>query len=148
MQRLLPPALVVVCAVAMLVFYRKAPMAGIMPEPYNYFIGIPLVVIGLGLTLYAARQFNRVRTNIKTFNKPDVLVTDGAFAWSRNPMYLGFSIALAGFAVKLNVWPAVAIAAAFILITHFWYIRFEERMAEQTFGEAYKDYRRTTRRWL
>lgn len=88
------------------------------------------------------------RTNIKTFDRPDVLVTDGAFAFSRNPMYLGFSIALVGFAIKLNVWPAFVVAGAFIVVAHFWYIRFEERMAEATFGAAYDDYRRRTRRWL
>jgi protein-S-isoprenylcysteine O-methyltransferase Ste14 len=148
MQRLLPPILVVLCAIVMLIFYRKAPLATVMPEPYNYFIGIPLMIAGLALTLYAARQFRLVRTNIKTFNRPDVLVTDGAFAWTRNPMYLGFAIALLGFAIKLNVWPAVGVAAAFALIADRWYVRFEERMAAEAFGERYEAYRRTTRRWL
>ena len=148
MQRLLPPILVVLCIIAMVVLYRTVPAGEILPVPYNYVIGVPLFFAGLGLGLYAARQFARVRTNIKTFNKPNVLVTDGAFRFTRNPMYLGFAIALLGLAIKLNVWPPFIIVAAFVLITHFWYIRFEERMAAETFGDAYETYRGKTRRWI
>jgi protein-S-isoprenylcysteine O-methyltransferase Ste14 len=148
MRRLLPPILVVLCAIVMLALFRWMPAGEVLPSPYNYVIGVPLILAGLGFGLYAARQFSRVRTNIKTFDKPNVLVTDGAFRFSRNPMYLGFAIALLGFAIKLNVLAPFLVVLGFVLITHFWYIRFEERMAGETFGEAYEDYRRKTRRWI
>ena len=79
---------------------------------------------------------------------PQVLVEDGLYAFSRNPIYLGFALALLGWAVVLGPLVNLALVALFVLIADRWYIASEERMAEEVFGAAYDAYRRRTRRWL
>lgn len=78
---------------------------------------------------------------------PERLVTDGAFAWCRNPMYLGHIIFLAGLALTLQSW----LAAALALGTAVWFqfrVRRDERRLEERFGEPYREYAARVKRWV
>ena len=76
------------------------------------------------------------------------LIYGGAFAFSRNPIYLADLIVLVGW---LMIWGA---AAPFVLIPAFaWIIntRFiapEEARLQAAFGEAFTAYAARTRRWI
>ena len=100
-MRLLPPRLVLILLIAMVALRVLAPGPMIMSYPYNL-AGVLVAALGLGLTLSGAGLFARIGTNIKTFNEPGTLVTDGLFRWSRNPMYLGFLLLLGGTAIALG----------------------------------------------
>ncbi|WP_426753809.1 methyltransferase family protein [Myxococcus sp. Y35] len=147
MQRLLPPRLALILAALMVGFDRFLPGPELVPPAFQW-LGLLLILLGLVVTIAARAQFARVRTNIYTFRQPDRLVTDGLFRFTRNPMYLGFSVALAGLAVFLGSGPAMLCVAAYLVISDRWYIAFEEDMMRARFGEAYLQYARRTRRWL
>jgi len=124
-----------------------APIAG--PAAWGVrLVGIPIAVAGLALTISSAGIFSRVGTNIVTFYDPDQFVTQGPFKFTRNPMYLGFSIALAGAAICIGSVSAWIGPVAFVVIANLWYIPFEEARMHATFGAAYDDYRRQVPRWL
>ncbi len=78
---------------------------------------------------------------------PERLVTSGPYRWTRNPMYLGHLIFMAGLAATLGSWIALAVFA----FHAFWFDRRvrddEERLAGR-FGEPYKDYCRRVKRWI
>lgn len=76
------------------------------------------------------------------------LVTYGAFAWSRNPLYNGNALVWMGFAVISGVLWFIPVAAVLFAIEYSLIVRFEEGVLESTFGEEYLDYKRTTPRWL
>lgn len=147
-QQLLPPRLFqfgLVLMVALDVVFGPRPLAA---QGLELFVGIALALIGVALTIGAAGQFSRRKTNINTFLKPDHLVIDGLFQYSRNPIYLGFACVLMGVALALDNFVGMAIAVAFVIIADRWYIRFEEKVMAETFGDAYAAYRKSTRRWL
>ena len=102
----------------------------------------------LGIGVHAARHFERVKTNIKTFNEPTMMVTDGMFRWTRNPMYLGMCVLLLGLAILLGTLLPLLLAVAFAVIADRWYVRFEENAMRRKFGAAYDAYASRTRRWL
>lgn len=131
----------------MAAFDRFLPGPELVPPAFQW-LGLPLVVLGLGVAVAARSQFARARTNIYTFRQPDHLVTDGLFRFTRNPMYLGFCLALAGLAVFLGSLAPVLCAVTYLVISDRWYIAFEEEMMRARFGEAYQRYARHTRRWL
>ena len=146
-MKLLPPALAGLLIMAMSLSALLLPGAQIVPGPYNR-LGLLVLVAGFAMSFVAARQFERLRTNIKTFNEPTLLVTDGMFKWTRNPMYLGITLLLAGLAVLIGtLWPFLG-PIVFALVADLCYIRFEERAMQQKFGAAYEAYKRTTRRWI
>jgi protein-S-isoprenylcysteine O-methyltransferase Ste14 len=147
MKWLLPPLLWAVCLVATVALGVLAPLAAIMPAPYQWF-GVAPVLFGAWLLASASGRFHRVKTNINTFRDPNVLVTDGPFAITRNPMYLGFALVLLGAALIANAWSALAPALVFFLVANAWYIPFEERAASAQFGDAYVSYRQRVRRWV
>lgn len=146
-MRILPPVLVGIFIIAMCLLRVALPGPVLISQPYNLF-GLAVLIAGLAITLIGARQFDRMGTNIKTFNDPTLLVTDGLFKWSRNPMYLGLTIFLTGLAILLGTLFPFFGAAAFAIIADRWYISFEERALRRTFGESYEAYARSTRRWL
>ena len=147
MQRLLPPTLFLLCVLAMLALHAWLPLeqwpTGSWTAP-----GLLLLVGGLCITVWHARLFRLRQTNIKTFNPPDRLVTDGLFRISRNPMYLGFNLTLLGCALLLGSASPFAVVLVFLIITDRWYIAYEERVMTRTFGEDYRAYCKRVRRWL
>jgi protein-S-isoprenylcysteine O-methyltransferase Ste14 len=131
----------------MLLLLLLFPSAGFLDFPARLLGALPLLV-GLGLAVLGSNLFEKAGTNINTFADPDVLITDGLYRFSRNPMYLGFVLLLLGAAILLGSTPALVVAAAYFLITDRWYIAFEERAMARVFGEAYRRYQQQTRRWL
>jgi protein-S-isoprenylcysteine O-methyltransferase Ste14 len=143
----LPPRLVLVLLLSMLAL-RLALARGSALVVWQVACGASLALGGLALTLSAARHFERVKTNIVTFGTPTLLVQDGWFRISRNPMYLGFASFLGGVALALGgAWLFVP-AASFVLAAELVYIPFEERALAQAFGEEYRRYAARVRRWL
>ena len=79
---------------------------------------------------------------------PRLLVRQGPYRWSRNPMMLaGWT---AGIGLGLVFRSPVYIGFCLMLVcagsVYVW--KFEEPRLRARFGEAYDEYRRTTPRWL
>lgn len=147
MKKIIPPILFAISIGMMVLLWIVFPLQTLLVSPYN-FIGVLLIVAGIGIAKRGADTFKQIGTNIQTFQNPDVMVTDGLFSISRNPMYLGFAIALFGVAIALGNLSSFAVVIAFIVITDRWYIPFEEAAMENQFGAEYADYKKITRRWL
>lgn len=147
MQRLLPPRLFMFCGLGSAVVGPLIPGAGPVPLQLRL-VGFVVLVLGLALTVAGARLFDRVGTNITTFNEPDQLVSTGPFHYSRNPMYLGFVIALVGIAEAVGTLTALLGPLVFAVVADRWYIPFEERRMAARFGPAYEQYRSVVLRWL
>jgi protein-S-isoprenylcysteine O-methyltransferase Ste14 len=81
------------------------------------------------------------------FDPPRRLVVRGPYRFVRNPMYLGAGLALTGAALFYQSIPMAGYAGAFLLITHFFVILYEEPTLRRTFGTDYAAYCRQTGRW-
>jgi protein-S-isoprenylcysteine O-methyltransferase Ste14 len=146
-QWFLPPQMVVVAALSMVALDQHLPIADLRGIPVHW-SGLALVFAGLTISLKHARMFSKVGTEINTFRKPQKLVHNGLFKYSRNPMYLGFMLALAGLAIFLGCASAFIPVLVFFVLAQFWYIPFEEESMNATFGTSYHDYKGKVRRWL
>lgn len=148
MRRLfLPPVVFVMFLGLMLALDRAMPVADWVPHPVNW-IGLLPAGAGFGIASWHARLFRRTGTNIDTFGEPGKLTTDGLFRRTRNPMYLGMVICLAGMAFVLGSLSPLAGPLGFFLLAHTWYIPLEERAMSRKFGTAYAEYRHAVPRWL
>jgi protein-S-isoprenylcysteine O-methyltransferase Ste14 len=78
---------------------------------------------------------------------PDRLVLSGPYAYTRNPMYLGHIIFLAGLALTLQSLFGAVIAVATAIWFHVRVRKDEARLVER-WGEAYRRYLAITKRWL
>ena len=113
-------------------------------------IALALVVLGGGLAIAGVIAFRDQRTTVNplTPNASSSVVSSGVYRVSRNPMYLGFLLALAGWAVYLsNVGAALLLPAFIAYITQF-QIKPEERALLAKFGSEFAAYMSRVRRWL
>ncbi len=146
----LPPAVQFLAfAAAMWAVDRGCPGAG-FTMPFRKATALALFAVGLGLGATGVWAFLRARTTIHP-ERPEraaVLVTTGLYRFSRNPMYLGLLLLLAGWAVALANGAAFLLLPGFVLAMNRLQIRPEERMLRTKFGAEYESYLRTVRRWL
>ncbi|MXN65603.1 isoprenylcysteine carboxylmethyltransferase family protein [Stappia sp. GBMRC 2046] len=147
MKWLIPPVLVAILLAMMVAVARFLPFGPLVPPPAHW-AGLLVLFVGIGLLAAGSRRFFRVGTEINTFREPKILVTEGVFAYSRNPMYLGFLVLLIGAAILINSPLNLVLVVAFFLVANSWYIPFEEANARRVFGRAYVEYCSRVRRWL
>ncbi|MDH3592628.1 MAG: isoprenylcysteine carboxylmethyltransferase family protein, partial [Planctomycetota bacterium] len=107
------------------------------PEPVDLWIGLPFVVAGTALRLWAAGHLEKTTR----------LITSGPYAYTRNPMYLGRLLIFVGlaFAARLpNGWHWILMALG-LAIFFFYYMPRKERVEGarllDVHGEAYGRYR-------
>jgi protein-S-isoprenylcysteine O-methyltransferase Ste14 len=111
---------------------------------------VALLLAGFAVRAAAQLALLRARTTINPINPSNTsaLVSGGIYRFTRNPMYLGRLLQLAGWAVFLsNVLATVLLPAYVLYITRF-QIQPEERALLERFGEEYAAYQQGVRRWL
>ena len=110
-------------------------------------VGIGFGLAGLALLAWAGAALRR-RTTILPHKGAVRLVTDGPFRYRRNPIYLADVLLLLGAAeLTKNVW-FVILAPLFAALVTWLAVLPEERHLEAKFGEAYRAYKASTRRWI
>jgi protein-S-isoprenylcysteine O-methyltransferase Ste14 len=76
------------------------------------------------------------------------LVTEGPFAWVRNPLYVGNALTWAGVAIISGVSWLLPLATTTFAIEYGLIVRYEEAVLESLFGETYLSYKGRTARWI
>jgi protein-S-isoprenylcysteine O-methyltransferase Ste14 len=111
-------------------------------------IGLGFGAIGLILIALGIRALVAYRTTVRPDKASTTLVTDGPYAWFRNPIYLGQVLLLfAGAELTKSIWYVAAGLASGVLVTVLQILP-EERHLEAQFADVYLDYKSGTRRWI
>lgn len=141
-----PPVLYAVPLAAGLLLQHWYPLR-IFSDGRSTLLGIVLVLGGV-VGAPAMTAFRRANTSPKPWVPSTALVTTGPYRFTRNPMYLGFTLIYLGVAVWSNaLWPLLFLP--FVLVAmHYGVILREEAYMASTFGADYEAYRERVRRWL
>ena len=148
-NRIPPPLVVVLIGAAMAVIAWFTPALEIGSN-VRFAVGGIAIALGALVAVQGARMFWRNKTTINPVDleSASALVTSGVFRFSRNPMYVGFTAMLVGWAVCLAAPWALVGPVAFVLFTNRFQIIPEERVMRDKFGQAYDDYQAQVRRWI
>ncbi len=147
MRKALPPTYFLGAIFLALLCHYMVPLHQFISFPWCL-LGLGPLVIGVALNLLVDQEFKRYDTTVKPFEKSTMLVTNGVFNISRNPMYLGMLLILLGIAFLLGSTTPFIVALALAVLLKYKFIRPEERMLEATFGEQFREYRKKVRRWI
>jgi protein-S-isoprenylcysteine O-methyltransferase Ste14 len=112
-------------------------------------LGVPIFVAGVYVAIDSKKTFKKTGTPMMgraTSTSP--LHTSGYFSYTRNPMYLGISVALLGAALVSNCSYNLAFPIVNAVIMNECYIPVEERQLEEAFGSKYLMYKKSVPRWL
>jgi protein-S-isoprenylcysteine O-methyltransferase Ste14 len=109
--------------------------------PWRVVTGIVLLALGIAITASAGITLARRGTAVRLSRPTVVLVEDGPFRWTRNPMYVGGSLALLGAAFVFRLdWLPLFLPLS-LLVLHFGVVVPEETYLERKFGEPYRRYK-------
>lgn len=119
--------------------------------PYNaqaLIAGLILLAAGIVLMGICVRRFSASNTNIPTDRPTNALVTNGPYAYSRNPIYLSMMAIYLALGLMVNSFWFLFLLVPLWLVMRWGVIAREERYLNTRFGEVYRDYRRKVRRWI
>ncbi|OQY55821.1 MAG: hypothetical protein DRR08_03915 [Candidatus Parabeggiatoa sp. nov. 2] len=143
----LPPVYFLAFIVAMMALHFLWPIIKLLLFPWNI-LGLIPFVIGAVIILKANSAFKKHQTTTKPFEESSTLVTDGVFRITRNPMYLGLVLILFGIALFMGSLIPFVIIPLFIVLMYRMFIKVEEKMLKEKFGELYLKYKNEVRRWI
>ena len=106
-------------------------------------VAIGVVIIGWAITSHYRASPDRVQRRLE----PDYLVTRGAYARTRNPLYLGGTCMWLGWAIWFASPAIVAGAALLIFVLRTFEVPFEERRLARRFGSTFTEYTARVPRW-
>jgi protein-S-isoprenylcysteine O-methyltransferase Ste14 len=110
--------------------------------------GLVLFVAGAVLAGWGLAIFRSVRTTTVPGEASKKLVTWGPYRFTRNPMYVGLSLAYLGEAGLLKQIYPVLLLPLVIAYVNWTVIPVEEARLKETFGGEYERYRSKVRRWF
>jgi protein-S-isoprenylcysteine O-methyltransferase Ste14 len=146
-KRLMPDDLFIASLALEVLSHYTFPVVKVFSFPYSL-AGIALFLSGILLTLWANYNLLNKKTPVMPFEAPSALISSGPYALSRNPIYLGMSIALFGAAVFLGSLTPYIFPAVFMKAIDSLFIPREEKDLEKTFRSRYTDYKKKVRRWI
>ncbi len=111
-------------------------------------IGTTVLLAGIAVMALAVVEFLRARTTIVPRKEPSALVTGGIYRFTRNPIYLGDALILAGLVLRWEAWLALPLIPAFVWVIDRRFVRQEEATLAAAFPEAFAAYATRTRRWI
>ena len=114
-------------------------------------IGLPagalLVVASVALFVSARRAFNAAGTPVPGNQPATAIVGSGPYRFTRNPIYLAFSLVQLGLALLVNSLTMVLTLVLSVGVMALVVIPREERYLAERFPAAYSAYKASTRRW-
>ncbi len=143
----LPPVWLVACIAAAWWLSRELPLL-LLAHPFWDLLGWALIAAGLALAFWAMFAFQRFKTSVIPRQIPSALINDGPYKFSRNPIYLADLIILAGCVALFGGLSAVFTLPLFWAAMQYRFILPEEKVLSETFGDVFKAYCRSVRRWI
>jgi len=146
-RRFPPPVYLVLTLLIMSVLNYHLPLVRLWGPPESY-AGAALVIIGTLMTGHSARLFRLAKTPLIPFERTTTLITHGPYRYTRNPMYLGLVLIVLGVAILQGSLGAFLPLPGLVWILRAHFVLGEERFLEDLFGERYREYKRSVRRWI
>ena len=142
-----PPFVYLVSIVLGLALHFASPIR-LAPHDVGGVLGGALCVVAVALFVFAVRTFRTAGTPIPGNRPTSAVVRAGPYRFSRNSIYLSFSLLQLGIALWVDsLWLLITLVAAVGLMS-FVVIPREERYLEARFPSEYLDYKASVRRWL
>ncbi|WP_090199102.1 methyltransferase family protein [Yoonia tamlensis] len=144
----IPPVWLGLAAVCVWMVGRVQPMALRFGGPFTDLLGGLAVGAGIVLMLLAAVEMRRHRTTIVPHRDADRLVTTGIFGRTRNPIYLGDLMVLAGLCLRWDAPVGLVLVALLMATLQQRFIIPEEDRLRRKFHAEFARYCQKTPRWL
>jgi protein-S-isoprenylcysteine O-methyltransferase Ste14 len=110
--------------------------------------GVALAVAGLALGLFSVREFKQAGTSVVPGEPSTMLIEQGPYKFTRNPIYIGMVILYFGLAVMLTSAWMLLLLIPVLMILQRGVVEREEAYLTAKFGDAYRAFQARVPRWL
>lgn len=117
-------------------------------QPWRIVIGAIVFAAGASLCIVARRSLVRRGTNVNPLQPTTALATEGIYRWTRNPIYVGGTVAMIGIAFVFSLDWLLLLLAPSLLVMHFGVVVREEQYLEGKFADEYRRYRSRVPRYI
>lgn len=125
------------------------PAIGVRLPAVSRLVGAILMPLGTAVAITCVASFvSRGRGTPAPFDPPTRFVVSGPYLWVRNPMYIGGLWMLVGFGLWHGSVSMLLFAGLLFGLVHAFVVLYEEPQLEERFGEPYREYKRSVRRWV
>jgi protein-S-isoprenylcysteine O-methyltransferase Ste14 len=120
-----------------------------LPVSWNEYLGLCIGIGGAAVVFYCIYLFaTEGRGTLSPADPTHNLVAKGLYRYSRNPMYIGVLMILAGEALYTSYAVLWLYTGIIFLLFHLFVVFFEEPRLKKDFGETYSSYSKQVRRWI
>lgn len=113
-----------------------------------FFIGVALMLFGVGLRYYAIRTLGHYFTGIVTIYRDQPIVQHGPYKLIRHPSYSGVLLIIFGTGIMIMNWASVLTIIVGLLAGLWYRISVEERALCNNIGQPYIEYMQRTKRLI
>lgn len=144
------PLVLVFTLIFLMLIFNTAGLYWHLEFPFSRWLSLLVSILAISVVLSAAYAFKKAQTTFdpRTPEKSTSLVVSGIFYFSRNPMYLGFLLFLLSAAIYSGNLFNFLFLPLFVLLANRWYIKPEEIVLKDLFGQEYLNYINKVRRWI
>ena len=122
--------------------------AQLLPASIHVPIGVMVVLVAVALFAFAVCTFRKADTPIPGNRPTTTIVSAGPYRFSRNPIYLAFTLLQLGLAAWVNSLGVLLMLLPALVLMALVVIPREERYLEARFPSEYLPYKHAVRRWL
>lgn len=120
----------------------------LLPTLFSAPIGVTLVLVAAGLFFFAVRTLRGSGTPVPGNRPTTIIVRTGPYSFSRNPIYLAFTLFQMGIAAWVNSLGVLVTLLPALALMVLVVIPREERYLEARFPSEYLPYKNEVRQWL
>ena len=147
--RLMPPKIFWLCLLTGVLLSWLLPWRmNLLSEAWRIAWGTGLVLAGFSFMMWGHGIFKGLGVNVPTNLPASELVSQGAYRFSRNPMYVGFLAILLGLGLAVGSYWMLLSSLPMGLYLAFYVVPREEAYLSRAFGDDFLTYRQAVRRWL
>ena len=147
-DRIFPPAFIYVGGLAIGLLLHLLYPVQVLPTPLTIGIALLLIVVSGPIFVYTRRSYYHAKTTFYFGEPSTALITNGPYRYSRNPGYVALTLLYLAIGLLFNsLWVLLMVVPA-MAVVHFGIIKREERYLETKFGDEYREYKTTVRRWV
>ncbi len=111
------------------------------------YIGFMLIILG-SLLIYISQQASAGLKKTKEGGLTTADFEQGPYKYSRNPTHIGMTVMTLGLGLLLNSFFMVFFILCASVITKQIFLKEEEILLEQKYGQAYSDYKKKVGKWI
>ncbi|MDF3831997.1 isoprenylcysteine carboxylmethyltransferase family protein [Cupriavidus basilensis] len=146
-----PPLLLLLAAMGLSwLIGRMGDFGTLLSDRAAVALALVLALAGVAVSVAGVLAFRRSGTSVDPTRpgRASALVRHGIYRYTRNPMYLGFALLLAGWGIFLGSVLACVPVPLFVAYLTRFQIMPEERVLLARFGGEFAAYRAQVHRWL